>query len=74
MFFRQLHSIPSVFEKYSESSKFGMVKCYKRNLFYYVVVYSKCCVGILLKCNSCVQSVMFVSFSHSISGNLWGTS
>ena len=73
MFFRQLLSIPSVFEKYCESSKLGMVKCYKNNLFYYGV-HSKCCVGILLTCNSCVQSVLFVSLSHSISGNLWGTS
>ena len=46
----------------------------QHNLFYYVVVYSTFCVGILLKCNSCVLSVMFVSLSHSISGNLWGTS
>ena len=74
MFLRQLHSISSIYEKYCSSSKLGMVKCYKKNLFYYVVVYSKCCVvlkSILLMCNSCVLSVLFVSLIHSFSGKLY---
>ena len=65
----------SVYENYCSSSKLGMVKCYKNNLFYYVVVYSKCCVvlkNILLMRDSCVLSVLFVSLIHSFSGKLCG--